>query len=171
MAPEARIGDARAVDPKPASASVTIKHELVLPSDTNALGSAFVGSVMGWIDICAAITAQRHCASQVVTASIDALHFHAPIKVGMTAVLEARVNATFNHSLEIGVEVDAENCTTGERRHCCSALLTFTAIDESFRPRRVPPLLIESDEERARQAEAQERRAQRLASRDRLERK
>lgn len=153
------------VDPKPVSASLTVKHELVLPSDTNALGSAFGGSVMGWIDICAAITAQRHCSSQVVTASIDALHFHAPIKVGMTAVLEARVNATFKHSLEIGVEVDAENCATGERRHCCSALLTFTAIDDSFRPRRIPPLLVESDEQLKLQEAAQARRAQRLANR------
>lgn len=155
------------MQPKPASKSVTIKHEIVLPSDSNALGSAFGGSVMGWIDICAAITAQRHCESQVVTAAIDALHFHAPIRVGMTAILEARVNATFKHSLEIGVEVEAEDCTTGERRHCCSALLTFTAIDESFRPRPIPPLEITSDLERARQAEGEARRAERLAQRRR----
>ncbi len=150
---------------KPASASVTVKHELVLPSDTNALNTAFGGSVMGWVDICAAITAQRHCESQVVTAAMDALHFHAPIKLGMTAVLEARVNATFTHSLEIGVEVEAENCSTGERQHCCSALLTFTAIDDAFRPKKIPKLLLETEQDRALQAAAEKRRADRLANR------
>ena len=150
---------------KPASASITIKNELVLPSDSNALGTAFGGCVMGWIDICAAITAQRHCGSQVVTASMDELHFLAPIKVGMTAVLTARVNATFNHSLEIGVEVEAEVSTTGERKHCCSALLTFTAIDEHFRPKRVPALLLGDEESAILQKAGEERRAARLARR------
>lgn len=153
------------MEPKPSAASVTVKHELVLPSESNALGSAFGGSVMGWIDICAAITAQRHSSSEVVTASIDTVHFHAPIKVGMTAVLEARVNATFKHSLEVAVEVDAEECKTGVRKHCCSALLTFTAIDDDFRPRPVPPLLLETDDDRARQAAGEARRARRLADR------
>lgn len=159
------MGHSGRMNAKPASASVTIKHELVLPSDSNTLGTAFGGSVMGWIDICAAIAAQRHCESLVVTASMDAVHFHAPIRVGMTAILTARVNATFNHSLEVGVEVEAEDFSVGERKHCCSALLTFTAISPDFKLKKVPPLLLESDDDRARQAAGEARRAHRLAHR------
>jgi acyl-CoA hydrolase len=150
---------------KPAAASVTVKHELVLPSDTNAMGTAFGGSVMGWIDICAAITAQRHCGSQVVTAAMDQLHFHAPILVGMTAVLNARINATFNHSVEVGVSVVAENCVTGQRTDCCSAVLTFTAVDGEFHPQKVPQLELHTDEDRALQKAGEARRARRLAER------
>src|SRR5688572_11317024 len=92
--------------------SVTEMTEIVLPSDSNALGSAFGGRVMQWIDICAAIAAQRHCRKIVVTASMDDLHFHAPIRVGMIASLVARVNATFGRSIEVGVDVHSENPLT-----------------------------------------------------------
>lgn len=151
--------------PKRAEDSVTVKHEIVLPSDSNALGSAFGGCVMGWIDIGAAITAQRHCRRKVVTASMDELHFHAPIRVGMTAVIAARVTATFRHSLEVSVVVEAEDPLTGDRNHCCSALLTFTALDDDFRPTPVPPLLLETEEDRERQERAEARRAVRLKNR------
>src|SRR5215472_7873307 len=140
--------------PKASRESVTEMTEIVLPSDGNALGSAFGGRVMQWIDVCAAIAAQRHCRKIVVTASMDELHFHAPIRVGMIAWLRARVEASFAHSLEVSVDVHSENPLTGERRRCCTALLTFAALDDHGRPAPVPPLLIESEEERARQAEA-----------------
>ena len=140
------------------SESVTIKNEIVLPSDSNALGTAFGGRVMSWIDVCAAIAAQRHCRSKVVTASMDELHFHAPIRTGMVAVLRAVVTATFNRSLEVSVEVHSEQPETGERSHCCSARLTFAALDDDFRPTCVPPLLLETEEEIQLQAEAEARR-------------
>ncbi|MBK8010827.1 MAG: acyl-CoA thioesterase [Deltaproteobacteria bacterium] len=153
------------MDPKPASASVTSMNELVLPSDSNALGTAFGGRVLQWIDICAAIAAQRHCRSRVVTASMDAVHFHAPIRVGMVASLEARVQATFTRSLELSVKVHSENPVSGERRHCCSALLTFTALNERFEPTEVPPLRLDTEDDRSRQTAAEARRAARLRHR------
>lgn len=153
------------MDAKPGSDSITEMTEIILPSDGNALGTAFGGKVMQWIDICAAIASQRHCRKVVVTASMDELHFLAPIRVGHIASLRARVNAVFRHSLEVGVEVHSENPLTGMRVHCCSALLTFAALDEQHRPTAIPPLLLESDEDRERQAAAVERRALRLKNR------
>jgi acyl-CoA hydrolase len=153
------------VDPKPASLSVTEMNEIILPSDSNALGSAFGGKVMQWIDICAAMTAQRHCRTAVVTASMDELHFHAPIRVGMIASLRGEVKATFRRSLEIEVDVHSEDPLTGIKKHCCSAVLTFTALDAEMKPTEVPPLLLETDQQRARQQEALVHRSERLARR------
>ena len=143
--------------------------EMILPGDANALGTALGGKVMQWIDICAAIAAQRHCRKSVVTAHIDELNFLAPIRVGMVAVLKARVNAAFHTSLELEVSVHSENPLTGEERHCCSALLTFAALDDLGRPSPVPPLLLETDEDRARSEAAGKRRAHRLEARKRAE--
>lgn len=142
--------------------------EIILPSDSNALGTAFGGKVMQWIDVCAAIEAQRYCRSSVVTASMDDLHFHAAIHVGQVATIRAEVNATFKHSLEVGVEVHGENPITGERRHCCSAMLTFTAVDADRKPHPVPPMRLETPEAVARQADAERRRAGRLARRKKM---
>lgn len=153
--------------PKSTRESITEMTEIVLPSDGNALGTAFGGKVMQWIDTCAAVAAMRHCRKAVVTASMDELHFHAPIRVGEVAHLTARVNATFRHSLEIGVEVYSEQPISGERHHTCSALLTFVALDGEGRPTTVPPLLLENEEERRIQAAAEQRREQRLQNRRR----
>jgi len=155
------------LEPKAAAESVTEMTEIVLPSDGNALGTAFGGKVMQWIDVCAAVAAMRHCRKVVVTASMDELHFHAPIRVGEVVHLKARVNAAFRHSLEIGVEVYSEQPITGERHHTCSALLTFAALDGEGRPSAVPPLLLETEDDRLRQEEAAQRREQRLQNRRR----
>ncbi|HWV36994.1 MAG TPA: acyl-CoA thioesterase [Vulgatibacter sp.] len=152
---------------KPARASITEMTEIVLPSDGNALGTAFGGRVMQWIDVCAAVAAMRHCRKVVVTASMDELHFHAPIRVGDVAHLRSRVNAAFRHSLEVGVEVYSENPVTGERGHTCSALLTFAALDADGKPTTVPPLALETQQERDLQVAAAARREQRLANRRR----
>lgn len=148
--------------------SITEMTEIILPSDSNALGSAFGGKVMQWIDVCAAITAQRHTRRAVVTASMDDLHFHAPIKVGEVVNLRARVEATFRRSLEVYVDVHSENPISGERRHCCSAMLTFTALDAEGKPTAIAPLALDTDEARVRQAEAEMRRAARLERRKRI---
>jgi len=154
---------------KSASESLTEMTEIVLPSDGNALGTAFGGKVMQWIDVCAAVAAMRHCRKVVVTASMDELHFHAPIRVGEVVHLKGRVNAAFKRSLEIGVEVYSEQPITGERHHTCSALLTFAALDGEGRPTTVPPLLLETQEERDAQAAASARREQRLQNRKRTQ--
>lgn len=144
------------------SASRTQMTEMILPSDTNNLGTVFGGKLMQWIDLCAAIAAQRHCHRTVVTASVDELHFMTPIKAGMIVVLQAQVNAVFRSSLEVGVRVESEAPTTGERRKCVKAYLTFVALDETGGTVPVTALEPQTDDEKRREREAHERRALRL---------
>lgn len=140
--------------------------QILLPGDANALGAAFGGSVMGWIDICGAVSAQRHCRQTVVTASMDELHFHAPIRVGMTVTLRARVIAAFHTSMEVGVVVHAEDPTTGDKTFTTSALLTFVALDKDGHRLPVPALELETEADRAAAEEAGARRSDRLAHKD-----
>ncbi|MBI5544842.1 MAG: acyl-CoA thioesterase [Deltaproteobacteria bacterium] len=139
--------------------------ELVLPSDANPLGTIFGGRVMQWIDIAAGIAAARHARRPAVTASMDALTFHWPIRVGEVVVLEARVLAAFRTSMEIGVTVHSEAQSTGLRKLCTSAFLTFVALDEQGKPSQVPPIVPETKEEQEAFAEAHQRRALRLGAR------
>jgi acyl-CoA hydrolase len=144
------------------SDSRVVMTELVLPTHTNALGSIFGGVVMSWIDIAAAISAQRHSRKQVVTASIDALHFVAPVYKGWIVNLIASVNYTARSSMEVGVRVDAENPKTGERFHTATAYLTFVAVDENLKPTQIEPIVPQSEDEKRRYNRAQERRRIRL---------
>ena len=150
--------------PKP-SVSRTQMTEMVLPSDTNNLGTVFGGKLMQWIDLCAAMAAQRHSRRTVVTASVDELHFLTPIRSGMIVVLQAQVNAVFRSSIEVGVRVESEVPLTGERRKCVKAYLTFVALDENGRTVSLPPLEPETEEEARRQRDANDRRALRLRHR------
>jgi acyl-CoA hydrolase len=149
--------------PQPARLSRAETAELILPSDTNVHGTAFGGRVVQWMDLCSSMAAGRHCRQPVVTVSIDDLHFHGPMRLGEFALLSARVTAAFRTSMEVECTVMAENPTSGEKRLCTSAFLTFVALDAKSRPLEVPPLLLETDEERRNFAEAGERRAARLA--------
>jgi acyl-CoA hydrolase len=155
------------MEPRPASRSVTTMTELILPTHANSLGSVFGGQIMAWIDLCAAICAQRHTGHIVTTAGIDDLSFDRPIKVGQVAQLRARITAAFRTSVEVRVEVDGEDATTGERWPCVSALATFVAVDAELRPAAVPPLLLASDEDRTLAEAAAARRAARLNRRHR----
>ncbi len=156
---------------KSPSASEVIMTELVLPSHTNALGSVFGGVIMSWIDIAAAIAAQRHSNRAVVTASIDDLHFVSPVYVGWVVNLKASVNYVSRTSMEVGVRVDAENPKTGERAHTASAYLTFVALDEGFQPVEVTRLKPETAEQVRRFERAQQRRALRLERKKLVKRK
>lgn len=147
---------------KPVSASRVVTTHLVLPSDTNSLGSIFGGTIMSWVDIAAAVCAQRHSASEVVTASIDRLNFVAPVYKGWVVNLKASVNFVAKTSMEVGVRVDAENPKTGETFHTASAYLTFVAIGSDGKPRSVPALDLETEEDRRRHRAAEARRAHRL---------
>src|SRR5437868_12135916 len=122
--------------------------QLVLPGDTNAQGTTFGGKVMQWIDIAAAVAAMRHSGGNVVTASIDALAFLTPIHLGEVVVLKSQVNFVGKTSMEVGVRVEAENPRTGEHRYTTKAYLTFVAVDAEGQARAVPPLVLESDEDR-----------------------
>lgn len=139
--------------------------QLVLPQFTNALGTIFGGQVAAWIDMCAAISAQRFCRRQVVTASIDELHFLAPIQRGQIAIFRSAVNQAWNHSMEVGVRVEGEDPLTGVRVHTASAYCTFVALDADGKATAVPRLVAETAEEVKRQQDAQFRRAERLRHR------
>ena len=146
------------------SQSLTEMTELVLPQHTNAVGTAFGGTVMSWVDICAAIAAQRHCGRVAVTARVDALEFHAPIRLGDVVCLSARVNEAFGSSMEVGVRVEREDRETGEHFLCVESFLTFVNVVDG-KPSPVPQLVPTTDEEARLQTEARGRRAMRLAQR------
>jgi len=136
--------------------------QIVLPSHTNALGTIFGGTVMSWIDIAAAISAGRHARAVVVTASLDALHFIAPVKEGNVVHIQASVNYAGRTSMEVGVKVTSEHPLTGERKHTATAYLTFVALDAKGSPAPVPPLVPETDEEKRRCEFAIKRRESRV---------
>ena len=154
------------MEPVPVSRSIVQMTELVLPIHTNSLNSIFGGVIMSWIDIAAAISAQRHSSRPVVTASIDALNFIVPVYEGWIVNLRAQVNFVSTTSMEIGVRVDAENPIEGKKFHTASAYLTFVALGDDGRPTQVPPLKVESEEEIRRHSEAKIRRAYRLKLRE-----
>ena len=146
------------LSPRPVSASRVSSCHLVMPNDLNFLGTIFGGKVMRYIDTTAAIAAMRHSRRVCVTASLDRLDFHVPIEGGHVIMLTASVNCAFRTSMEVGVRVEREDPLTGEIAHTASAYLTFVAIDASGRSVEVPPLLVETDEERRRYDEARARR-------------
>jgi acyl-CoA hydrolase len=137
--------------------------QLVLPNDANTLGNVLGGMVLHWIDLAAAVVAHRHCRSEAVTASIDRVSFLAPIRVGQVAVIAARMTATGRTSMEIRVDVQSEDLLTGERKQTSTAYLTFVAIDKQGRPKPVPPLITETEDERREARAAEARRAERLS--------
>lgn len=133
--------------PRGASHSRVVMTEIVLPQNANAMGNAFGGSIMQWIDIAGGVAARRHAGGLSVTASMDDLHFLAPIRLGDIVVLEARVTYTGRSSIEVRVVVEAED-RTGRRFHAATSYLTYVALDEEGRPRRVPPLDLKTAEDR-----------------------
>ncbi len=151
-----------AASPEPTDTAVEMT-QIVLPVHANNHGTVFGGQIAAWIDICAAVSAQRYSRSPVVTASIDELHFLASVRQGMIVILRSRVNMAWGSSMEVGVRIEAEDPLTGAREHCCSAYLTFVAIDQDDRPRKVPAFQ-PGDDPMAKQrvADAELRRAHRL---------
>lgn len=150
------------MEPRAQSHSRTQMTEYVLPQHANALGGVFGGQIMAWIDLCAAICAQRHSGRMAVTAFVDDLAFQQPVRVGEVVRLDARVTAVFRTSMEIEVVVEGEDAATGRRWPCVDARVTFVAIDEARRPTEIPPLLLDDEEVRASQAAGEARRASRL---------
>ena len=154
--------------PKRAADSYTEMVQVVLPNDANPLGFILGGTVMHLIDIAGAIACHRHTRSLLVTAAVDGLQFLHPIKVGDLIILQARVTATFRTSLEVEVEVFSEGILTGERKLTSRAYLTFVAIDRQGGKVQIPPLLLETDEDRVRARDAEARRAARLDAKRRF---
>jgi len=151
--------------PKRPSESFTELVQVVLPNDANPLGFILGGTVMHLIDIAGAIASHRHTRTLLVTAAVDGLQFLHPIKVGDLIILRATVTAAFRTSLEVEVEVFSEEILTGRRQLTSRAYLTFVAIDREGGRLPVPPLLLETDEQRKKAGEAEERRVARLKAR------
>lgn len=137
--------------------------EICLPNYTNMLGTMLGGHVMHLVDLCGAIAAMRHARSAVVTASVDQMTFLHPIHIGDLVRLKSQVNRVFRTSMEVGVKVWVENLKTTAIRHTSSAYLTFVALDADGNRVVLPCVEPDNDEERRRYNEAAERRAYRLA--------
>jgi acyl-CoA hydrolase len=142
--------------------------QVVLPSHTNTMGTLFGGVLMQWIDVAASVAAARHARGPVVTASMDRLHFLRPIRAEEFVIIRAEVSGTARSSMEVEVQVEAEDPWTGERAAATHALLTFVALDEHGRPRPLPRLVTKTAFERQRFAQAARRRRARLRERDAL---
>lgn len=147
------------------SASLTEMTEYVLPQHANVYGTVFGGQIMAWVDLCAAICAQRHSGRPCVTAFVDDLLFEGPVRIGEVVQLQARVTATFRTSMEIEVVVRGEDTHTRRQWPCVKSLVVFVAIDDERKPTAVPPLELDSDDVRASQHAAEERRRVRLTKR------
>lgn len=128
---------------------------LIMPQHANPQGTAFGGVIMGWIDMVAAMAAQRHTGCEVVTASIDSLSFREPICIGDHVTLRASVNYVSRSSMEVGVQVTRENPYNEQHSIATTAHLTFVALDENKKPTPAPPILPETPQEQKRHKNAE----------------
>jgi acyl-CoA hydrolase len=142
--------------------SEVIMTEMVLPNDTNTLSNLMGGRLLHWMDICAAISAQRHSNRIVVTASVDNVSFKEPIRLGNIVTMKAKVTRSFNSSMEVHLEVWAEDVPAGIRVSTNQAFYTFVAVDQNGRPIEVSALEPQSDEEKELYISALRRRQLRL---------
>jgi uncharacterized protein (TIGR00369 family) len=152
---------------KKVSESTVIMAEQMNPQDANPAGNVHGGVIMKLIDTAAGVVALRHARSNVVTASVDRLDFYHPVFVGDFVTLWASINYVGKTSMEIGVRVVSENLITGEKRHTSTAYLTYVALDPNGRPMHLPPIILETDDEKRRHQEAITRRNRRLAEKTR----
>ncbi len=136
------------MEPKKPADSFVMMTEIVLPNDTNVFGSLMGGRLMYWMDIAAAIAAQKHCHAPVVTASVDNISFESPIKLGNTVNIEAKVSRSFNTSMEVHLSVWGEDHTQQYRYKSNEAYYTFVALDPNRKPRPVPAIVPETEEEK-----------------------
>jgi uncharacterized protein (TIGR00369 family) len=143
---------------------ITLNHYL-LPQHANSLGTVHGGVIMRLVDEAAGLCAMRHAQRPSVTVAVDSMTFHSPVRVGDVVTLNASLNWVGRTSMEVGVRVVAENPLTGECTHTNSAFLIFVALDENERPAEVPPLILETDEERRRWEEGAARQRRRLERR------
>jgi acyl-CoA hydrolase len=133
---------------KKASESLVVMTELVLPNDTNNFGNLMGGRLMYWMDIAAALSAMKHCAAPVVTASVDNISFETPIKIGNVVHIEAKVSRAFNSSMEVHMKVWGEDAIQQYRYKSNEAYYTFVALDPNNKPRLINSLLPETEEEK-----------------------
>jgi len=147
---------------KTAKESLIVMTELVLPNDTNVFGNLMGGRLMYWMDIAAALAAGKHCNAPVVTASVDNISFENPIKLGNVVHIEAKVTRAFNSSMEVHMKVWGEDLPQQYRYKSNEAYYTFVALDPNRRPRPVPEIIAETDDEKRLHEGALRRRQLRL---------
>lgn len=147
---------------KRVSESRTVMTEMVMPNDTNPMGNLMGGNLLRWMDIASGICAGKHCEAHVVTASVDHVSFQKPIKVGDIVTLEATVTRAFRTSVEIYVEVFANDIKGGNARRCNHAYYTFVGLADEGQPIPVPPVLPLTEIEQQRYDSAPRRREVRL---------
>ncbi len=136
------------MDKRKAVESLIVMTELVLPNDTNSFGNLMGGRLMYWMDIAAALAAMKHCAAPVVTASVDNISFEAPIKLGNVVHIEAKVSRAFNSSMEVHMNVWGEDALQQYKYKSNEAYYTFVALDPNSKPKKVPELITETEEEK-----------------------
>jgi acyl-CoA hydrolase len=134
--------------------------------DANLLGNVHGGAIMRLVDDAGGLAAMKHCGGPVVTAAMDEMTFLEPVYVGDVVTVKAMVNDSGRTSMEVGVRVEAENVTSGRRVHTSSAYLVYVALDREGKPRPVPPVVAETEEQQQRQREAKLRRQARLARKE-----
>ncbi len=135
------------MEAKKATESFTIMNELVLPNDTNTFGNLMGGRLMYWMDIAAGIAAGKHCNTPSMTASVDNLSFKNPIKLGNVVHIEAQVCRAFTTSMEIHLRVWGEDLLHQYKYESNEAFFTFVALDPNGKPRKVPQIIAETEEE------------------------
>jgi len=139
--------------------------QLMLPENANPLGIVHGGVVMKHMDNTAGVVAIRHAGRVCVTASIDQLNFYYPANIGDLLILKASVNFVRTTSMEIGVRIETENLISGKVKHTASAYLTYVAMDDNFKPAKIPQLILENEIEHKRNKEAKLRFEARLKTR------
>jgi acyl-CoA hydrolase len=142
--------------------SLTTMTEIVLPNDTNVLNNLRGGKILHWMDIASAIAGGKHSNAVVVTASVDNVSFENPIKLGDVVTITAKVTRAFSTSMEVHLEVWAENLPTQTRYRCNEAFYTFVALDSNGKPKKVNELLPETEQEKRHYDGAKRRRELRL---------
>ncbi|MEO5600332.1 MAG: acyl-CoA thioesterase [Cyclobacteriaceae bacterium] len=148
--------------------SLVSMTELVLPNDTNTLSNLMGGRLMHWMDIVSAISAQKHSNQIVVTASVDNISFKHPICLGNVVTLKAKVTRAFNSSMEVRIDVEAEDIPSNKKIDSNSAYFTFVAVDRLGVPQEVPEVVPETEEEKALYDGALRRRQLRLILSNRM---
>jgi acyl-CoA hydrolase len=133
----------------PSESAVETRY-LLMPHQANPQGTAFGGIIVAWIDMVAAMTAQRHCGKEVVTAGIDSLNFKEPIRIGDHVILKASINYVSRSSMEIGVQVTREDPYTSDKTVATTAHLTFVALDDKRKPTPAPPISPVTEQEKQR---------------------
>jgi acyl-CoA hydrolase len=159
---------ARQHRPRTPAASEAVVADLMMPHQANGLRrpSVFGGVIMSMVDRCAALSAMRHCGGQVTTLSIDRILFKEPIRVGELVEVRSRVVHVGRTSISVLADVYAEHIATNVRRHTNECWLTFVHLDEEGKPIPVPPLELETEEDRVRFEAAARRRERSLAERN-----